>query len=154
MLILRTAAGGARELSDCGCVRRPLEHPDAGQLADRIVVLAFETPGPFSAPGPLAPQDQIDTALAELFSKVDAHKVLVALGSFGMDWTSGTASPVQVDYFDVTTVAVLNDGDVIFDRAHQNSTTSFIDTLVVFIFFGCWMRSPRTTPSWALPIGH
>jgi len=105
------------------------QHPDAGKLADRIVVLAFETPGPFSAPGPLAPQDQIDTALAELFSKVDAHKVVVALGSFGMDWTSGTASPVQVDYFDVTTDAVLNDGDVIFDRAHQNSTTSFIDNL-------------------------
>ena len=45
------------------------DDPKSAGLADRVVVLGFQVPGPFSAPGPLAPQDVVDAKLSEFLAR-------------------------------------------------------------------------------------
>ncbi|SMX22541.1 glycosyltransferase [Boseongicola aestuarii] len=103
------------------------DSPDAADLADRLIALGFQLPGPFSAPGPLAPQDAVDEKFASLFNRFDAQKVVVGLGSLGVNWTSGNPIPEEIGYFDLTTNASLFAATVRLDPHSLNTTTAFTD---------------------------
>ena len=104
-----------------------LKHPKAADLADRLIVLAFQEPGPFSGPAPLAPQDWYEENLSALVSSIPAENLVIALGAFGMDWVSGKPAPDNVNFFDITDAAARNNGTIEMDHESLNSTVSFTD---------------------------
>jgi len=101
--------------------------PHPPDLADRLIVLSFQMPGPFSPPGPLAPQDAVDAKLTEVLDRFSAEKVVVGLGSLGVSWTSGNPVPEEIGYFDLTTNASLFGATVRFDPYSLNTTASYTD---------------------------
>jgi len=101
--------------------------PQSSDLADRLIVLGFQTPGPFSAPGPLAPQDAVDAKLLEVLDRFGADKVVVGLGSLGVSWTSGNPVPEEIGFFDLTTNASLFGATVRLDPYSLNATASYTD---------------------------
>ena len=104
-----------------------LMHPKAADLADRLVVLAFQEPGPFSGPTPLAPLDWYEEKLSVLLDSIPAEKLVIALGNFGMDWVSGKPNPEYLTFFDITEAVDRNKGSIGMDRESLNSEASFSD---------------------------
>ncbi|MBT8458491.1 MAG: polysaccharide deacetylase family protein, partial [Boseongicola sp.] len=104
-----------------------IEHPRAAELADRLIVLAFREPGPLSIPSPLAGQGWYEQRLSVLLSKLLAEKLVIAIGSFGMDWVSGQPNPEYLNFFDVTEAVALHGGEIDVDRESLNSAVSFRD---------------------------
>lgn len=104
-----------------------LSHPGIGDLAHRLIVLAFREPGPFSLPSPLAGQDWYEQRLSALLSSIPADKLVIALGNFGMDWISGRPDPEYTDYFDIMDAVVRHGGSVGLDPNSLNAMASFSD---------------------------
>ena len=111
-----------------GMLTDPLwRHPDARNLADHMIVIPFESPGDFSAPGPLAPQSDLDRDLNAFLDDFGPDNAVIALGSQGAEWISGQVRPNIIGFFDLMTQAVLNEATVSLDPASLNTTTTFTD---------------------------
>ena len=109
-------------------IKDPLwQSPLVADMADLFVVLSFQEPGPFSPPAPLAPQSWFENSVAELLKDIAPEKVVIALGSFGMDWVSGASDPTPVDFYGVTGEAARHGTEIQLDRASLNSKTSYTD---------------------------
>ena len=104
-----------------------LKHPKAADLTDRLIVLAFQEPGPFSGPAPLAAQDWYEERLSALQTRIPAEKLVIALGGFGMDWISGRPEPEYLNFFDITEAVTRYGGSIELDRVSLNSVASFSD---------------------------
>ncbi|MDA5095763.1 glycosyltransferase [Aliiroseovarius sp. KMU-50] len=104
-----------------------LKHPTIADLTDRLIVLAFQEPGPFSVPTPLADQIWFEQALSALLERVPAEQLVIALGSFGMDWVSGNPNPDYLNYFEITEAAAQHDSSIEMDAESLNSHVSFSD---------------------------
>ncbi|MCI2399911.1 polysaccharide deacetylase family protein [Aliiroseovarius subalbicans] len=103
------------------------EHSKIADMAHRFIGLAFQEPGPFSGPTPLAAQHWYEDNLNEILSRLPAEKLVIALGSFGMDWISGQPNPEYLNFFDITEAVALNNGSIEMDRTSLNSRASFLD---------------------------
>ena len=55
-------------------------------VVDRVILLAYDQHAAHEAPGPVASQVWFESVLDERFSKVDGHKLIVAIGSYAIDW--------------------------------------------------------------------
>lgn len=104
-----------------------VKHPKASDLSDRLIVLAFQEPGPFSGPAPLAAQDWYEERLSALLTSIPAEKLVIALGGFGMDWISGKPSPEYLNFFDITEAVDRHGGSIGLDPGSLNSFASFSD---------------------------
>ena len=104
-----------------------LKHPKAADLSDRLIVLAFQEPGPFSGPAPLAAQDWYEQRLSALLTRIPAEKLVIALGGFGMDWISGRPDPEYLNFFDITEAVARHGGSIELDQESLNSVASFSD---------------------------
>ena len=104
-----------------------LKHPKAADLSDRLIVLAFKEPGPFSPPEPLAAQDWYEESLSALLTRIPADKLVVALGASGMGWISGQADPEYLNFFDITDAVARHGGSIQFDPESLNSLASYSD---------------------------
>ncbi len=104
-----------------------LKHPKAADLSDRLIVLAFQEPGPFSGPAPLAAQDWYEERLSALLTRIPAEKLVIALGGFGMDWISGRPDPEYLNFFDITEAVARYGGSIELDQESLNSVASFSD---------------------------
>ena len=114
------------------CIIAGMEHalwaqPDAGDLADKLIVLAFNEPGPFSGPQPLAPQPWFEAKVSKLLADLPAEKVVIAIGGFGMDWISARSEPDYLNYFDVTEAVLQHDGTLRMDQHALNTEARFLD---------------------------
>lgn len=101
--------------------------PNAGDLADKLIVLAFNEPGPFSGPEPLAPQAWFEAKVSKLLENLPAEKVVVAIGGFGMDWISARSTPEYLNYFDVVEAVQRHGGTLRIDQDALNTEARFLD---------------------------
>ena len=123
---------GFDEAGKDSCIIADAEHalwaqPNAGDLADKLIVLAFNEPGPFSGPEPLAPQTWFEAKVSQLLADLPAEKVVIAIGGFGMDWISARSEPEYLNYFDVVEAAQRHDGTLRVDQDALNTEVRFLD---------------------------
>ncbi|WP_298908051.1 polysaccharide deacetylase family protein [uncultured Aliiroseovarius sp.] len=123
---------GLNEAGKDSCVIAGVEHalwaePNAADLADKLIVLAFNEPGPFSGPQPLAPQEWFETQVSQLMEDLPAEKVVIALGGFGMDWISARSAPEYLNYFDVMETAERHNVTLRMDQDALNTELRFLD---------------------------
>ncbi|WP_424940736.1 polysaccharide deacetylase family protein [Aliiroseovarius sp. S253] len=123
---------GLDEADKDSCLIAGVDHaiwdqPNAADLADKMIVLAFNEPGPFSGPEPLAPQAWFETKVSKLLADLPSEKVVVAIGGFGMDWISARSAPEYLNYFDVTEAVLQHDGTMRIDQDALNTEVRFLD---------------------------
>jgi cellulose synthase/poly-beta-1,6-N-acetylglucosamine synthase-like glycosyltransferase/peptidoglycan/xylan/chitin deacetylase (PgdA/CDA1 family)/spore germination protein YaaH len=81
-----------RELWLCVQPGQDLDYIDFDTVSgsiDRFVAMLFDENSENDTPGPLASQDWFDSWLKALLKDVDPEQWIIALGSYGYDWTDG-----------------------------------------------------------------
>ncbi|WP_127900527.1 glycosyltransferase [Solirhodobacter olei] len=91
---------------------------------DKIVVQAFRTP---STPEPLAPQGWFAAQARALAAAVPPSKLVLALGSFAMDWKAGAPEGEEIPYAEAMRRAARRAAVVHFDPASGNATLDYSD---------------------------
>jgi len=66
-----------------------------GQIADYVILMAYDEHYPSSAPGPIASADWFQDIVDQGVGSVPKSKLIIALGAYGYDWTSGTTTPAN-----------------------------------------------------------
>ncbi|MFY0692564.1 MAG: glycosyltransferase [Paracoccaceae bacterium] len=95
--------------------------------ADRFVVTLFKEPWLGSDPGPLAAQDWFDGAAETLASTIGPEKLVVAIGTSAVDWTSGTPLPETINYSEAMSRIDAAGADVSFSNWALNSYSAFVN---------------------------
>ena len=66
-----------------------------GEIADAVVVMAYDQHWDASAPGPVADMDWFQDGLAEVAQKIPLAKLIVGLGAYGYDWDLTSKQPAE-----------------------------------------------------------
>jgi cellulose synthase/poly-beta-1,6-N-acetylglucosamine synthase-like glycosyltransferase/spore germination protein YaaH/peptidoglycan/xylan/chitin deacetylase (PgdA/CDA1 family) len=83
-----------------------------GQIADYVVLMAYDEHYPSSDPGPIASSDWFADIVDQGVNSVPKNKLIIALGAYGYDWTTGTTTPASSLKFDeVMTLAADADAE-------------------------------------------
>jgi cellulose synthase/poly-beta-1,6-N-acetylglucosamine synthase-like glycosyltransferase/peptidoglycan/xylan/chitin deacetylase (PgdA/CDA1 family)/spore germination protein YaaH len=61
-----------------------------GNIADAVMVMAYDEHYPSSEPGPVASETWFREALQEMKLRIPADRLVAVLGSYGYDWKEGT----------------------------------------------------------------
>ena len=73
----------------------PYQYSSIGQIADQVVVMAYDYHYRTSAPGPVAPLWWVEDVVDYMCSQMPARKVLLGLPTYGYDW-GGSANGTSV----------------------------------------------------------
>ncbi len=107
----------------------PLQQLQAA--SDTLVLMAFDQHWSTGDPGPIAGQDWFETNLDKRLSGLDENRTILALGSYGYDWTLGGkgTSPRanSVSFHDATLNAHNSGVDVKLDETSLNPTYAYQD---------------------------
>jgi len=95
------------------------------QATDRAVVLGFREAGLPSTPP--APEDWFGDTIAEALAAISQEKLVVAVGSFGSLWRSGSAALTQISYAETMWMADRFQGEVGFAAGSGNTYVRFLD---------------------------
>jgi cellulose synthase/poly-beta-1,6-N-acetylglucosamine synthase-like glycosyltransferase/spore germination protein YaaH/peptidoglycan/xylan/chitin deacetylase (PgdA/CDA1 family) len=71
-----------------------------GQIADYVILMAYDEHYPSSEPGPIASADWFQDVVDQGVNSVPKNKLIIALGAYGYDWTMGTTTPANSLKFD------------------------------------------------------
>jgi peptidoglycan-N-acetylglucosamine deacetylase len=133
-----------KELWLCVQPGQELDYIDFSQLSDnidRFVALLFDETSDVDTPGPLGSRRWFEGWLNVLLEDADPQQWIIALGSYGYDWTEGTPKAELIsfpeamsraNYADITTAAETKpDYNPLFyyqdgDKSH---TVSFLDVV-------------------------
>lgn len=66
-----------------------------GKIADAVVLMSYDEHFAGGEPGPIASQTWFVDTLEELQAQVPADKLIVAVGTYGYDWTIDSKNPAQ-----------------------------------------------------------
>jgi cellulose synthase/poly-beta-1,6-N-acetylglucosamine synthase-like glycosyltransferase/peptidoglycan/xylan/chitin deacetylase (PgdA/CDA1 family)/spore germination protein YaaH len=96
------------------------------KASDTLVMMAYDEHYFTGDPGPAAGQDWFEKHLSANMAGIDPNKVVVALGSYGLDWTKGGhADPVT--FHEATLNAHDSGVDIGFDRASLNPNYAYAE---------------------------
>ncbi len=102
-----------------------------GAAADTVVLMAYDQHWGTGDPGPAAGQDWFEQNLDRRLSQLDESKTIVALGSYGYDWTlkdkTGPGAAATVTFHEATQVAHDSGVDVRMDEGSLNPTYAYAD---------------------------
>jgi cellulose synthase/poly-beta-1,6-N-acetylglucosamine synthase-like glycosyltransferase/peptidoglycan/xylan/chitin deacetylase (PgdA/CDA1 family)/spore germination protein YaaH len=90
-----------KELWLCVQPGQDLEYIDFGDLADsvdRFVALLFDETSDIDTPGPLGSRSWFEGWLHVLLEDTDAQQWIIALGSYGYDWTEGAKKAELISF--------------------------------------------------------
>ncbi|MDD3269227.1 MAG: glycosyl hydrolase family 18 protein [Syntrophomonadaceae bacterium] len=79
----------------------PYEYQKIGEIADWVVVMAYDYSYTNTAPGPIAPLGWVKEVVAYMIDNIPREKLLLGLPTYGYDWADGlkttsvTASKLQ-----------------------------------------------------------
>jgi cellulose synthase/poly-beta-1,6-N-acetylglucosamine synthase-like glycosyltransferase/spore germination protein YaaH/peptidoglycan/xylan/chitin deacetylase (PgdA/CDA1 family) len=98
---------------------------------DTVVLMAYDEHYGTGDPGPTAGQDWYETWLARDMAQLDATRTVMALGTYGYDWTlpdkQGKGSAEAVTYMEATQTAHDSDARPEMDEASLNPTYGYVD---------------------------
>lgn len=90
---LKAALGLDKELSVAVFARTgnekwpsPYQYDKIGQIADTVVVMAYDYRYPVTAPGPIAPLWWVEQVAAYMARTMPSEKVLMGMATYGYDW--------------------------------------------------------------------
>ena len=133
-----------KELWLCVQPGQELDYIDFNELSDnidRFVALLFDESSDVDTPGPLGSRRWFDGWLNVLLEDANPKQWIIALGSYGYDWTEGMPKAELISfpeamsrasYADVTTVAETGpDYNPLFyyEDANKSHTVSFLDVV-------------------------
>lgn len=114
-------------------------------LFDQVILKLFQEPWAESVPGPLAPYNWIEDVAAEAVQAIGAKKLVVAIGNFAVEWTSGSSKPELLSYSEAMQRMSAAGADLRFSAKSSNSFSRYRDAQGSSARSGCWMPHPRTT---------
>ncbi len=118
-----------------------IDFDDLSENIDRFVALLFDETSDIDTPGPLGSRQWFEGWLNVLLEDADPKQWIIALGSYGYDWTKGTPKAELISfpeamsrasYADITTVAEGSpDYTPLFyyEDADKDHTVSFLDVV-------------------------
>ncbi len=133
-----------KELWLCVQPGQELDYIDFNELSDnidRFVAMLFDETSDVDTPGPLGSRRWFEGWLNVLLEDADPKQWIIALGSYGYDWTEGTPKAELISfpeamsrasYADITTVAETEpDYNPLFyyEDADKSHTVSFLDVV-------------------------
>jgi len=101
-----------------------------GDVADALVLMAYDEHYPGSAPGSIAGEDWFTNALDEMAARIPPQKLIVVLGAYGYDWNlaSTPGKPAaSVPFADAMRLAEEADGGVTADGDAMNTHFRYRD---------------------------
>ena len=109
----------------------PLEDPayDYRTLArwnDFLILMAYDEHWSESSPGPVASQAWVARGLARRIAQLPADKLVLAIGSYGYDWSAGAAGS-EISFQDAIRTAQESQAAPRLDPASLNPGFSYVD---------------------------
>lgn len=101
--------------------------PDLIQAFDQVILKMFQTPWVGSAPMPLASDQWFESTLGQAVQGIGPERLVVALGNFAVDWTTGTAMPETLSYSAAMQRIGKAEAEVRFSSKTSNSFSRFTD---------------------------
>ncbi len=93
---LKTSLGPDKDLSVAVFARTgkekwatPYEYKKIGEIADWVVVMAYDYSYTNTAPGPIAPLGWVKEVVAYMVENIPREKILLGLPTYGYDWANG-----------------------------------------------------------------
>lgn len=114
------------------CVALPGSAPDgmfviANRFADVVIAKVFEEPWVGSAPQPIAADDWFDRRVGSVQSAVDVEKLVIAMGTFSVDWTSGSPKPKIIPFAEAMALMVAAKTKPKYEPFAGNAQSVFVD---------------------------
>lgn len=66
-----------------------------GQIADYVVLMAYDEHYSSGVPGPVASRDWFNNIVDDAAQAIPPKKLIVSLGAYGYDWTDGSSAPAK-----------------------------------------------------------
>jgi peptidoglycan-N-acetylglucosamine deacetylase len=95
-------------------------YKDYAAATDYLMLMAYDQHWAVSDPGSVAAQDWYERNLANRMHDLDPTKTIVALGSYGYNWTEGEKDANEVTFQEALITARDSDAKVTFDPATRN----------------------------------
>lgn len=91
----------ARELTACTVFdgsQTVWKDTELTALFDQVILKLFHQPWAESVPGPISPYGWFEDTAAQAAKFIGVDKLVVAIGSFSVEWTSGVSNPETLSY--------------------------------------------------------
>jgi cellulose synthase/poly-beta-1,6-N-acetylglucosamine synthase-like glycosyltransferase/spore germination protein YaaH/peptidoglycan/xylan/chitin deacetylase (PgdA/CDA1 family) len=100
-----------------------------GNVADAVMVMAYDEHYLASHPGPIASRSWLDDSLDEMLPRLPADRVVVVLGNYGYDWsTSDPSKPAQdLSFRSVMDLARAASAVPVFEKDIENGRFDYRD---------------------------
>ena len=98
-----------------------------GQIADAVVLMAYDQHYPRGTAGPIAARSWFEDGVADVVKRVPIEKLIVGLGSYGYDWTAGEPEARSLTFGEAMALAAKADVRVETDKAADNSFFCYTD---------------------------
>lgn len=96
---LKTALGPEKQLSVAVFARTasdkwptPYEYKKIGNIADLVIVMAYDYSYKTSAPGPVAPLWWVENVVDYMTANIAREKILLGMPTYGYDWAPGVSA--------------------------------------------------------------
>ncbi|MGJ8628888.1 MAG: glycosyltransferase [Sulfitobacter sp.] len=105
----------------------PEAYDAANEFADVVISKAFDEPWIGSTPQPLAATKWFERHVTDLQTIVAPEKLVIALGTFTVDWKSGQPKPETIPYAKAMSALAQADQTPKFEAAAGNARAVFVD---------------------------
>jgi cellulose synthase/poly-beta-1,6-N-acetylglucosamine synthase-like glycosyltransferase/peptidoglycan/xylan/chitin deacetylase (PgdA/CDA1 family) len=95
-------------------------YKDYAAATDYMMLMAYDQHWAGSDPGSVAAQDWYERNIANRMHDLDPAKTIIALGSYGYNWTAGEKNADEVTFQEALITARDSDAKVVFDPATRN----------------------------------
>lgn len=102
------------------------DYRDYAAASDYLMLMAYDEHWATSKDvGPVASQQWYERNLAKRMNELDPAKTIIALGSYGYDWTDGADEAQEVSFQDAVIAAHDSEADIAFDDKARNPSFEY-----------------------------
>jgi len=97
------------------------------ESSDYLILAAYDEHWSGGSPGPVASQNWFQAGLKNQLALVDPHKVVVAIGNYGYDWSASPPQAQTITFQQAIQTASSAKASVMFDPSVQNPAFTYVD---------------------------